>query len=84
MNFKLVQSLASLIDSLTEEERLLLETQIKNKSQPNLKNDNNQERPSSKQKAKLFRKWVEKHRQFKHPHLSDKQISREIIYQKES
>lgn len=80
MNLKLIQSLASIIDSLTEEEIAMLETQMKNKRHTKINREQRQNNISPKQKAKLFRQWVRKHRQLQHPHLHDEQISRQTIY----
>jgi len=77
MNTKLVESLAEIIQSLTVEEKDLLNQKM------NL-NKNIQERPffevaSPEERAKAFQEWAESHR-LDTPILSDKAISRESIY----
>jgi protein-arginine kinase len=77
MNTKLVESLAEIIQSLTAEEKDLLNRKI------NLNTDI-QHRPfyevaSSEEKAKVFQEWANSHR-LNTPILSDEAISRESIY----
>lgn len=77
MNTKLVESLAEIIQSLTPEEKELLNRKM------NL-NTEIKERPfyavaSPEERAKAFRDWADNHR-FDTPILSDEAISRESIY----
>ena len=77
MNTKLVESLAEMIQSLTPEEKDLLNRKI------NL-NTELQQRPfyevaSPEERAKAFQDWANSHR-LDTPILSDEAISRESIY----
>lgn len=77
MNTKLVESLAEIIQSLTAEEKDLLNQKM------NL-NNKIQKRPfyevaSPKERARAFQDWANSHR-LDTPILSDEAISRESIY----
>jgi hypothetical protein len=77
MNTKLVESLAQIFQSLTPEEKELLDEKIK------LTLDN-QKRPfyetaTPQERAKAYREWAESH-SHDSPILSDEAISRESIY----
>jgi hypothetical protein len=77
MNTQLVESLAQIIQSLTPEEKRLLDERMK-------LNSDNQERPFYETATKeewiaAFREWAESHRN-NSPILSDEAISRESIY----
>lgn len=77
MNTKLVESLAKIIESLTPEEKTLLDEKMKQPSET-------QERPFyetaiPQERAKAYREWAESHGK-NSPMLSDEAISRESIY----
>jgi hypothetical protein len=77
MNTKLVESLAEIIQSLTLEEKQLLNKKMK-------PTDEIQERPfyeiaTPEERAQAFQEWAESHRHDT-PILSDDAISRESIY----
>ena len=81
MNFKLIQSLVSIINSLNEEEKNMVKKHLENQDKKQLNESTRQEQVTTSQnKANLFKAWVEKHRQLQHPHLNDEDISRETIY----
>lgn len=77
MNTKLVESLAQILQSLTPEEKELLDEKIKltldSQNRPFYETATPQER------AKAYREWAESHRHDS-PILSDEAISRENIY----
>ncbi|NEP39292.1 MAG: hypothetical protein F6K35_08520 [Okeania sp. SIO2H7] len=80
MNVKLVESLVQVVESLSSEERSLLEEKLK--AIPS--DTEGQERPfyesaTPKERAKAFREWAESHSR-NSPSLSDEAISRESIY----
>lgn len=82
MNVKLVESLAQIVQSLTPEERSLLEEKLKAK--PDERPEEAPERPfyetaTPQERAKAFREWAESHPR-NSPALSDEAISRESIY----
>lgn len=77
MNTQLVESLAQIIQSLTPEEKRLLDEKMK-------LNSDNQERPfyetaTPQERARAYREWAESHSPDS-PILSDEAISRESIY----
>lgn len=77
MNAQLVESLAQIINTLTLEEKALLEKKIDVGQAV-------QERPfyetaTSAERAKVFEEWADSH-QHDTPLLSDEAISRENIY----
>ncbi|MGK7932054.1 MAG: hypothetical protein AB4041_11560 [Microcystaceae cyanobacterium] len=77
MNTKLVESLAQIIESLTPEEKTLLDKRVKKPLET-------QKRPfyetaTPQERAKAYREWAESHSQ-NSPLLSDEAISRESIY----
>jgi len=83
MNVKLVESLAEIVHSLTQEEKSLLAQKVK----PDLEetSPDNGERPfyetaSPEERAQAFLEWAESHRGKNHPSLSDEAMSRESIY----
>ncbi|MDY7022496.1 MAG: hypothetical protein SWJ54_14270 [Cyanobacteriota bacterium] len=82
MNIKLVESLVQVVQSLTTEERLLLEEKLKaNQNKPS---EQSQEPPfyetaTPEEWAKAFREWAESHPR-NSSSLSDEAISRESIY----
>ena len=82
MNIKLVESLAQVVQSLSPEERSLLEEKLK--AQQEQTEAEGKERPfyetaTPAERAKAFREWVQSHRGDR-PSLSDEAISRESIY----
>ncbi len=77
MNTKLVDSLAQIIDSLTSEEKKLLEEKI-NFSVASEKSPF-YETATPIERAKAYREWAESH-PHDSPMLSDEAISREAIY----
>ncbi|MBP0030315.1 hypothetical protein [Roseofilum sp. Guam] len=82
MNIKLVESLAHVVESLSPEERSLLEEKLKAHQEQALAEG--QERPfyetaTPAERAKAFREWAESHPR-NQPYLSDEAISRESIY----
>jgi hypothetical protein len=77
MNTQLVESLAQIIQTLSSEEKTLLNKKISLNSEI-------QQRPfyetaTPAQRAKAFQEWAESHRHDT-PILSDEAISRESIY----
>lgn len=83
MNLKLIQSLVSIINSLNEEEKVIVKKYLENQDQKQLNQSTRKEQvTASENKANLFKAWVKKHRQLQHPHLHDEDISRETIYGK--
>lgn len=82
MNIKLVESLAQVVQSLSPEERSLLEEKLKTHQQQT--SAQGKERPfyetaTPAEWAKAFREWAESH-PHNQPYLSDEAISRESIY----
>ncbi|HIK09590.1 MAG TPA: hypothetical protein IGS52_04870 [Oscillatoriaceae cyanobacterium M33_DOE_052] len=82
MNIKLVESLAQVIESLSPEERSLLESKLKAHQEQT--SAAGKERPfyetaTPEERAKAFREWAESHPRHQ-PYLSDEAISRESIY----
>jgi len=79
MNTQLVESLAQIIDTLTDEEKSLLEEKVK---QTRLKDQNKRpfyETATPKEWIQAFETWAERH-PGNTPFLSDEAISRESIY----
>jgi hypothetical protein len=82
MNIKLVESLAQVVQSLSPEERSLLEEKLKtHRENPS---ESEKERPfyetaTPAERAKAFREWAASHPGDR-PSLSDEAISRESIY----
>ena len=82
MNVKLVESLAQIVQSLTPEERALLEEKLQaNPNEPSQAGQNRSfyETASPEEWAKAFREWAESHPR-NSPRLSDEAVSRESIY----
>lgn len=77
MNTKLVESLAEIIQSLTAEEKDLLNRKIN--LNPEIQHRPFYEVASPEEKAKVFQEWANSHR-LNTPILSDEAISRESIY----
>ncbi|MGL4498026.1 MAG: hypothetical protein ACRCU2_03100 [Planktothrix sp.] len=82
INIKLVESLAQVVQSLSPEERSLLEEKLK--AQPEQNSGSGKDRPfyetaTPEEWVKAFREWAESHRGDR-PSLSDEAISRESIY----
>ncbi|MEA5521806.1 hypothetical protein [Limnoraphis robusta] len=64
MNVKLVESLAQIVQSLTPEERALLEEKLQaNQNEPSQAGENRPfyETASPEERAKAFREWAESH-----------------------
>lgn len=81
MNTQLVDTLAQIIQSLSQEEKTLLSSKI----QLEKHSAETSERPfyetaTPEERAKAFIEWAESHRGMNMPHLSDEDISRESIY----
>lgn len=82
MNIKLVESLAQVVQSLSPEERSLLEEKLK--TQPENPSESEKERPfyetaTPEEWIKAFQEWAASHSGDR-PSLSDEAISRESIY----
>ncbi len=82
MNIKLVESLAQVVQSLSPEERSLLEEKLKAHQEQT--SAEGKERPfyetaTPAEWAQAFREWAESHPR-NQPYLSDEAISRESIY----
>lgn len=82
MNIKLVESLAQVVQSLSPEERSLLESKLK--AHQERTSAEGQDRPfyetaTPEEWVKAFREWAESHPR-NQPSLSDEAISRESIY----
>ncbi|WP_254564089.1 hypothetical protein [Oscillatoria sp. HE19RPO] len=93
MNIKLVESLAQVVQSLSPEERSLLEEKLK--AHQDQTSAEGKERPlyetvyerakafyetaTPAERAKAFREWAQSHPR-NQPYLSDEAISRESIY----
>jgi hypothetical protein len=82
MNIKLVESLAQVVQSLSPEERSLLEEKLK--AHQELTSAEGKEPPfyetaTPEEWVKAFREWAESHPR-NQPSLSDEAISRESIY----
>ena len=77
MNTKLVESLAQILQSLTPEEKKLLDEKIKLTSDSQSRQF--YETATPQERAKAYREWAESHRHDS-PILSDEAISRESIY----
>ena len=82
MNIKLVESLAHVVQSLSPEERSLLEEKLKAPQEQT--SAEGKERPfyetaTPAERAKAFREWAQSHSRHQ-PSLSDEAISRESIY----
>ncbi|WLT40528.1 hypothetical protein NON20_25130 (plasmid) [Synechocystis sp. B12] len=76
MNTQLVESLAQIINTLTREEKILLN---KLYSAPDSEVVNFYETATPEERAKFFEEWAESHQRGA-PLLSDEAISRESIY----
>ena len=82
MKIKLVESLAQVVQSLSPEERSLLEEKLKAQQQQT--SAEGKERPfyetaTPEEWVKAFREWAQSHSRHQ-PSLSDEAISRESIY----
>ncbi|WP_034936301.1 hypothetical protein [Gloeocapsa sp. PCC 73106] len=95
MNTQLVDTLAQIIQSLSQEEKTLLSSKIQLKDQQTESSElersalrsssSSSTRPfyetaTTEERAKAFLEWAESHRGMNMPHLSDEDISRESIY----
>lgn len=86
MNNQLVKTLAQIIRSLSEEEKQQLERELTSNGEIEA-TKSNQELPfyqtaTPEEWIKAFEEWAESHRHKNFPQLSDKDISRERIYEK--
>ncbi|HEY9851263.1 MAG TPA: hypothetical protein V6D28_17475 [Leptolyngbyaceae cyanobacterium] len=83
MRTKLIESIAEMIQTLTEEEKTLLDQKVAEnkamKSEVKPKERHFQETATPEEWIKAFREWAESHRRDS-PLLSDEAISRESIY----
>jgi hypothetical protein len=82
MNIKLVESLAQVVQSLSPEERSLLESKLKTHQEQTSAVGKERlfyETATPEEWAKAFREWAESHPRYQ-PFLSDEAISRESIY----
>ncbi|CDM94111.1 MAG: hypothetical protein P5702_06595 [Limnospira sp. PMC 1291.21] len=82
MNIKLVESLALVVQSLSPEERSLLEEKLKARQQETSAAGKDRpfyETATPEERAKAFREWAASHPR-NQPSLSDEAISRESIY----
>ena len=77
MNTKLVESLAQILQSLTPEEKKLLDEKIKLTS--DIQTRPFYETATPEERAKAYREWAESH-PHNNPILSNEAISRESIY----
>ncbi|MDV2999551.1 MAG: hypothetical protein N5P05_001157 [Chroococcopsis gigantea SAG 12.99] len=81
MNTQLVDTLAQIIQSLSQEEKTLLSSKIVLEDiQVETSDRPFYETATPEEWGKAFLEWAESHRGMNMPHLSDEDISRESIY----